>query len=290
MAKAGTPVYAICDGRVVKNTTGDRGVWDSFLVIEHKECLGYSVLFSYNGHIRSQLKPTHEVRKGEIIGNVKEWTGDFSNSHLHFGLSTKLFSGIKGRNESWGYQAGDLEGKGWLNPESLLRGLAGAQQGDKSSRTLSAEPQPTQGNSIRTPNPRRISNPGKYRMQQGNTSRHFLNLNELCRTEFKEKPYYQGRVLSVRHSFKPNPNNRYGDHYCIVQYQRPEIKNTLISPWQRHDLLRVRTAVEWIENLMAQTCYKRFKGSRFVRGAQNTALMDKAWCELTQPTTKIYFD
>jgi murein DD-endopeptidase MepM/ murein hydrolase activator NlpD len=113
-ASKGSKVRAICDGTIkyLKNSNTD--IWSRFVVIEHSNCGGYTTLYAYYGHINSGsgLREGSKVVGGQEIGTVADWG---KNSHLHFGLATKLFS------SGWGYQSkkGNPENNGWINPESF---------------------------------------------------------------------------------------------------------------------------------------------------------------------------
>lgn len=110
----GSQVSAICDG-VVKNAVTGGDIWNRFTIIEHSNCGGYRTLYAYYGHIDPSVGVGNSVRKGQGIGTVGFYSTN--NHHLHFGLSTYYFAG--GSNEKWGYQSGNLEQKGWINPESF---------------------------------------------------------------------------------------------------------------------------------------------------------------------------
>lgn len=111
-AAPGTGVYAICDGRVVLSRTDHAQVVSSVLVIEHQcpEPLGQ--VYAYYGHVHSPLAEGETVSAGVSIGTVRDWQ---HNSHLHFGLSTRML------DEHWGTHPrgvtlASLAEQGWLNP------------------------------------------------------------------------------------------------------------------------------------------------------------------------------
>ena len=109
--ESGTDVWAICDGIVKYARSSDIEIWNRFVVIEHPDCGGYSKLYAYYGHIDSELQENNHVTRGDKIGSVADWG---ENSHLHFGLATKLI------NRGWGYQEGDPVENGWIDPESFV--------------------------------------------------------------------------------------------------------------------------------------------------------------------------
>lgn len=111
----GTPVYSICDGVVHHDASKKPDIWNRFLIVKHNDCGGYNTLFGYYGHIDSLVgSEGTKITKGQHIGSVKEWPGQPSNTHLHFGTSTKWFP------SGWGYQAGDPLSNGWLDPKVFL--------------------------------------------------------------------------------------------------------------------------------------------------------------------------
>ena len=111
LTESGTDVWAICDGIVKYARSSDIEIWNRFVVIEHPDCGGYSKLYAYYGHIDSELQENNHVTRGDKIGSVADWG---ENSHLHFGLATKLI------NRGWGYQEGDPVENGWIDPESFV--------------------------------------------------------------------------------------------------------------------------------------------------------------------------
>lgn len=108
LSKSGTQVRAICDGTVKYSKAPSSDIWSRFVVIEHPNCGGYSKLYAYYGHVNWNSKTA--VKRGDVIGSVSDWG---KNSHLHFGLATKLF------NTGWGYQSGNPVHNGWVNPASF---------------------------------------------------------------------------------------------------------------------------------------------------------------------------
>lgn len=111
-ANQGSPVTAICDGRVINAVNGGY-VWNRFTVVEHSNCGGSQTLYAYYGHIDPSVSAGASVRKGQTIGSVAYYSP--SNHHLHFGISKPYFSG------GWGYQYGNISQNGWLDPQDFVR-------------------------------------------------------------------------------------------------------------------------------------------------------------------------
>jgi Peptidase family M23 len=112
---AGSNVRSICDGVVSYSSTNSANlntIWNSFVIIRYDNCGGYQSLYAYYGHLNSQVSVGQNVQKGQTIGNIQDQGG---NSHLHFGLATVKF------NNGWGYQNGNLNAKGWIDPEYFAR-------------------------------------------------------------------------------------------------------------------------------------------------------------------------
>jgi murein DD-endopeptidase MepM/ murein hydrolase activator NlpD len=109
---AGSNVRAICDGVVQLSQTNSNDIWSSFVIIRHSNCGGYQSIYAYYGHLDSQVSTGQSVSKGQSIGKIQN---DGGNSHLHFGLASVYF------NNGWGYQNGNLNAKGWLDPDDFAR-------------------------------------------------------------------------------------------------------------------------------------------------------------------------
>ncbi|WP_310425473.1 peptidoglycan DD-metalloendopeptidase family protein [Chamaesiphon sp. VAR_48_metabat_135_sub] len=112
---AGSNVRSICDGVVDYSSTNSANlntIWNSFVIIRHNNCGGYQTLYAYYGHLNSQVSAGQNVQRGQTIGNIQDQGG---NSHLHFGLATVKF------NNGWGYQNGNLNAKGWIDPGDFAR-------------------------------------------------------------------------------------------------------------------------------------------------------------------------
>jgi Peptidase family M23 len=109
---AGSDVRAICNGTVQLSQTNNNDSWNSFVIIKHDNCSSSQPIYAYYGHLNSQVSNGQSVMRGETIGAVQN---NGNNSHLHFGLATKFFS------DAWGYQNGNLNDKGWINPDDFAR-------------------------------------------------------------------------------------------------------------------------------------------------------------------------
>ncbi|WP_309745483.1 MULTISPECIES: peptidoglycan DD-metalloendopeptidase family protein [unclassified Chamaesiphon] len=112
---AGSNVRSICDGVVDYSSTNSanlKTIWNSFVIVRYNNCGGYQTLYAYYGHLNSQVSAGQNVQRGQTIGTLQDQGG---NSHLHFGLATVKFNG------GWGYQNGNLNAKGWIDPENFAR-------------------------------------------------------------------------------------------------------------------------------------------------------------------------
>ena len=84
----GTPILAYRDGEVVYSS-GDPGIGEG-IIIKHD-----NGLYSYSWHLQEgsrRVQVGDTVKAGDIIG-LQGLTGYVTGSHLHFGLSTSLWSG-----------------------------------------------------------------------------------------------------------------------------------------------------------------------------------------------------
>lgn len=155
-AAAGTPVTAICDGTVLSNNSAQSDTVSAVVMVEHDCPQPLGRVFAYYGHVLSELLPGAPVTAGSSIGGVREWPG---NSHLHFGLSTRL------QEEAWGLvprgtTLPELEALGWLNPLDFLAALPSRQATGAGARPPVARP-----STPRTykPAPRARAAPGRRR-------------------------------------------------------------------------------------------------------------------------------
>ncbi len=111
-AGAGAAVTAICDGTVVYNNTSQTTIGSAVVMVEHDCPQPLGMVYGYYGHVQSILLTGESVAAGSNIGFVRDWGG---NSHLHLGLSTRLYEadwGVVPR----GTTLQELESQGWLNP------------------------------------------------------------------------------------------------------------------------------------------------------------------------------
>lgn len=84
----GTPIHAYRDGEVVYSS-GDPGIGEG-IIIKHD-----NGLYSYSWHLQEgsrRVQVGDTVKAGDVIG-LQGSTGYVTGSHLHFGLSTSLWSG-----------------------------------------------------------------------------------------------------------------------------------------------------------------------------------------------------
>ncbi len=116
-AKAGTTVYAICDGTVSTNTTGRDDIMSAFLIVKHNCPSPLGAVYGYYGHISSSFQVGASVTSGKSLGTVRTWP---NNSHLHFGLNTKLLSTRWGIDPK-GTTLATMTSEGWLNPMNYLK-------------------------------------------------------------------------------------------------------------------------------------------------------------------------
>ena len=83
----GTPILAYRDGEVVYSS-GDEGIGEG-IIIKHD-----NGLYSYSWHLQEgsrKVQVGDTVKAGDVIG-LQGSTGYVTGSHLHFGLSTSLWS------------------------------------------------------------------------------------------------------------------------------------------------------------------------------------------------------
>ena len=83
----GTPIHAYRDGEVVYSS-GDQGIGEG-IIIKHD-----NGLYSYSWHLQEgsrKVQVGDTVKAGDVIG-LQGSTGYVTGSHLHFGLSTSLWS------------------------------------------------------------------------------------------------------------------------------------------------------------------------------------------------------
>jgi len=124
--KANTPVMAIANGKVLyaqqKGTVCDN--WGFVMVIEHTTKFGK--ICSIYGHISSTIPEGQIVSKGDVIGEIGDFSVDCNwSNHLHFGIYNGPFGYTQGTYPLWlnGYMCpneGEFPGK-YLNPLEFLQ-------------------------------------------------------------------------------------------------------------------------------------------------------------------------
>jgi len=122
---AGTPVYAMADGRI--SFSGPMGGYGWLIIIDHPQ----ANLYSLYGHLSPSRWRTESgpVKKGELIaylGDPDENGGSPKNPlrpHLHFGVRAGQRSDYPGMGE-WRWQAGWIKPcpkeLGWLQPSAII--------------------------------------------------------------------------------------------------------------------------------------------------------------------------
>jgi murein DD-endopeptidase MepM/ murein hydrolase activator NlpD len=123
---AGTPVYAMADGRI--SYSGTAGGYGWLILIDHPQ----ANLYSLYGHLSpsrwKQAKGT-EVKRGDLIaylGDPDENGGSVESPlepHLHFGIRAGQTADYPSRGE-WRYMAGWIrlcpQDLGWLQPSLVI--------------------------------------------------------------------------------------------------------------------------------------------------------------------------
>jgi len=122
---AGTPVYAIADGRV--GFSGRMGGYGWLVIVDHPQ----ANLYSLYGHLSpSRWRKRHgPVRKGELIAYLGDSTENGGTprrplvTHLHFGVRAGQRADYPSKSE-WRWQAGWIRpmpsNLGWLHPAVVL--------------------------------------------------------------------------------------------------------------------------------------------------------------------------
>jgi len=123
---AGTPVYAMADGRIT--FSGTAGGYGWLIIIDHPQ----SNLYSLYGHLspsRWKLPSGTDVKKGDLIaylGDPDENGGSAKiplEPHLHFGIRVGQRVDYPGRGE-WRWMAGWIrlcpQDLGWLQPSLVI--------------------------------------------------------------------------------------------------------------------------------------------------------------------------
>ncbi|MBN2466236.1 M23 family metallopeptidase [candidate division WOR-3 bacterium] len=122
---AGTPVYAIADGRV--SFSGRMGGYGWLVIVDHPQ----ANLYSLYGHLSPSRwhKRPGPVRKGELIAYLGDSTENGGTpkhplvTHLHFGVRAGQRADYPSQGE-WRWQAGWIRSMpsdlGWLHPAAIL--------------------------------------------------------------------------------------------------------------------------------------------------------------------------
>jgi hypothetical protein len=129
LCPAGTPVYAMADGRI--SFSGRMGGYGWLIIIDHPQ----HNLYSLYGHLspsRWRLR-SGPVAKGELIGYLGDSDENGGNAehplrpHLHFGVRVGQRADYPGMGE-WRWQAGWIKpcpaDVGWLQPSTLIASQA----------------------------------------------------------------------------------------------------------------------------------------------------------------------
>ena len=123
---AGTPVYAMADGRV--SFSGTAGGYGWLIIIDHLQANLYS-LYGHLSPSRWKLSSGTDVKKGDLIaylGDPDENGGSDESPlepHLHFGIRACQRNDYPGRGE-WRWMAGWIrlcpQDLGWLQPSLII--------------------------------------------------------------------------------------------------------------------------------------------------------------------------
>lgn len=125
---AGTPVYAMADGRI--SFSGTAGGYGWLILIDHPQANLYS-LYGHLSPSRWKLESGAEVKRGDLIaylGNPDENGGSAESPlepHLHFGIRAGQTADYPSRGE-WRFMAGWIrpcpQDLGWLQPSAVITG------------------------------------------------------------------------------------------------------------------------------------------------------------------------
>jgi len=123
---AGTPVYAMADGRI--SFSGTAGGYGWLILIDHPQANLYS-LYGHLSPSRWKLEEGADVKKGDLIaylGDPDENGGSAESPlepHLHFGIRAGQTADYPGRGE-WRFMAGWIrlcpQDLGWLQPSLVI--------------------------------------------------------------------------------------------------------------------------------------------------------------------------
>lgn len=119
-APAGTPVYAIGDGKI--SYSGKKRGYGWLIIIDHPELDAYS-LYGHLSTRRWKLK-SGNVKKGELIAYLGEAAEtDTQRPHIHFGLrlgQRKDYATIGNQRWMAGYTKCRPDQVGWLIPSKII--------------------------------------------------------------------------------------------------------------------------------------------------------------------------
>jgi murein DD-endopeptidase MepM/ murein hydrolase activator NlpD len=123
---AGTPVYAMADGRI--SYSGPAGGYGWLIIIDHPQANLYS-LYGHLSPSRWKLQKGTEVKRGDLIaflGDPDENGGSADSPlepHLHFGIRAGQTVDYPSRGE-WRFMAGWIrlcpQDLGWLQPSLVI--------------------------------------------------------------------------------------------------------------------------------------------------------------------------
>lgn len=274
-AIAGTPVYAICDGKVKLDASNREDINSRFLIIEHSNCGGISKLYGYYGHIDSIIGGVgSQVRRGQQIATVKNWPG---NTHLHFGVSPKFFS------YGWGYQSGDPIQNGWLDPLKFLN----------QAHSLDVTKQPTITNNAvaqqkPTSNQKQSDGKGAYEWR-AEVDRKQLDPQQVCESWVRKDFSRDRTILYVRHVTRRNETASRIEHLCQFQY-RLKPPGSFIHGFSLGDYTKPRTEMLLgLDNALFSTCSRAYGlGYALKQGKLGTQDELKVYCEKTVGWRRVY--
>jgi murein DD-endopeptidase MepM/ murein hydrolase activator NlpD len=123
---AGTPVYAMADGRI--SFSGTAGGYGWLIIIDHPQANLYS-LYGHLSPSRWKQASGTDVKRGDLIaylGNPDENGGSAKSPlepHLHFGIRAGQTADYPGKGE-WRWMAGWIrlcpQDLGWLQPSLII--------------------------------------------------------------------------------------------------------------------------------------------------------------------------
>jgi len=123
---AGTPVYAMADGRI--SFSGRAGGYGWLIIIDHPQANLYS-LYGHLSPSRWKLTSGTEVKKGDMIAYLGDSDENGGSKkiplvpHLHFGIRAGQTADYPGKGE-WRFMAGWIrlcpQDLGWLQPSLVI--------------------------------------------------------------------------------------------------------------------------------------------------------------------------